>query len=162
MASDGSAFQMTREELFAELSRRSSHFKFASSREPISKLNELGRFVVNVGMYHNISTPLRYPELLVGCESIPPTFYLLEVLAILIQLNHTAEARALAAFFFRGIYFTEKEGEDGRKWVSHYFPELADFKGDFGWVFARSLTSTDFSGGLKICTTFILVPPRES
>lgn len=159
MVKDGSAFQMTREELFAELGKRSSHFKHGF-QEPISKPNDFGRFVVNVGTHHDISMSLRYPELLIGYESIPPTFYLLEVLAILIELKHTAEARALAAFFFRGIYFTEQEWEAGRGWVSHYFPELAEFKGDFGWLIARNQMSTSFDGGLKIWTPFILIPLR--
>lgn len=150
---------MTREELLAELGKRSSHFKESGSA-PAASAGPKGRLIVNVGCHSDISSPLRYPEMLVGFESIEASFYLLEVLAILIDLGHRAEARTLAAFLFKGVYFETDDAKEGKKWVEHYFPKLAAFKGNFNWLFVRQQHSS-FYERTEVWPTFIRIPTGE-
>lgn len=150
---------MTREELLEELGRRSSHFKTSGPPAP-ADTGPKGRLIVNVGCHTDISSPLRHPELLVGFESIEASFYLLEVLVILIDLGHRDEARTLAAFLFKGVYFTDEESKEGKAWVAYYFPELAAFKGDFHWLFVRQ-QHTSLYQQVEVWPTFILIPAKE-
>lgn len=156
MEVDATAFQMTREELLAELGRRSSHFKESGSA-PAARAGPKGRLIVNVGRHADISSPLLYPGILIGFESIEASFYLLEVLAILIDLGHRAEARTLAAFIFKGVYFNDNDAREGKKWVAHYFPELAEFKGEFNWLSAQQ-QSNSFYEQVEVWPAFILIP----
>jgi hypothetical protein len=167
MAADGTAFQLSREELFAELGRSSSKFRLEGHEQQLvdeqsgaTGETAMGRFIVNVGIHRDVQFPLRYPELLIGEGYIRPAFYLLEVLGILILLRRTAEARCLAAFLFKGIFFTLDEGEEGKKWVAHYFPALSGFNGDFDWLFIRN-QSSNFYERVEVWPTFILIPPRK-
>lgn len=158
MATESAAFQKTPEELFNVLGKLSYHYMYHKSDKIEGKVHAT-KILVNVGRHSDISSSLNHPQMLYGYENAGPTFYLLEALNTLISQKQNAEARALAAFFFGGIYFTREEEAEGRRWVDFYFPRLKEFKGEFNWLFCAQ-QSYSYHENVQIWPLFILIPER--